>query len=228
MKPLGVVLHVSASTWGDRAEIDLWHRQRGFAEIGYHKVILNGHAKSGSAYDVARDGELQQGRADSKQGAHCKMGGMNSCTFGICSVGEPGKLASGTTPADASLTKKPYLTQRQAQRLVDTVAKLCIQYGWKPKGTFKHPTRGVQIPVITQHSDHDPANKPFCASLHLDAVRDAVERRIAQIKATPGMAAAAGEKAKPVESLAPTGEEYDEEPASDVPPSPKASGPAEG
>ena len=53
-------------------EIDVWHRQKGYDEIGYHIVIrLNG--------------TIEFGRAINKVGAHCK--GHNSYSIGICYVG---------------------------------------------------------------------------------------------------------------------------------------------
>ena len=53
-------------------EIDLWHRQRGFFEIGYHAVIR-------------RDGKIEKGRELDKPGAH--VAGLNSVSLGVCLVG---------------------------------------------------------------------------------------------------------------------------------------------
>lgn len=221
MRPLGVVLHISASTYGDRDEIHAWHQQRGFSSIGYHRVILNGRAKSKSAYDAKRDGELQKGRADAVQGAHCKAKGMNTCTFGICCVGDPGRLPAGATAAEPSLTAKTYLTAKQAKTLVDLVARLCVQYGWDPQGKFSHPGRKEPVEIITQHSDHDPA-KPFCASLNLPALRAAVAKRVGEIRADPSFTASPAAVAFDEVVLfaaSPEGENY-EDPESDVPPEP--------
>lgn len=55
-----------------REEIDRWHRQKGWFEIGYHFVIR-------------RDGELEHGRALDTVGAHAH--GYNSESLGICLVG---------------------------------------------------------------------------------------------------------------------------------------------
>ena len=58
------------------ADIDSWHKQRGFnypgGSIGYHKVIR-------------QSGELEDGRPEHLQGAHCK--GQNKDTLGICIIG---------------------------------------------------------------------------------------------------------------------------------------------
>lgn len=77
-----VILHCSATPdyKGDNkafdligaADIDAWHRERGFDEIGYHYVIR-------------RSGVLEKGRAVLKQGAHCK--GYNADSIGVCYVG---------------------------------------------------------------------------------------------------------------------------------------------
>jgi hypothetical protein len=228
LKPLGVVLHLSASRFGDRAEINAWHKQRGFAEIGYHRVILNGRPKSGSAYDASRDGEVQKGRADRKQGAHCLAKGMNTCTYGICSVGDPGHVPAGADPADESLVKRKYLTRKQSGVLIDMLARLCIQKGWDPRGTFRNPTSGAQVPVITQHSDHDPVNKAFCASLNLEAIRRKVADRVSVLRAqgdrgggfeAVGAGPAPGAEFEAVEEFEPA-PEYEQEigdPESDVP-----------
>lgn len=71
-----IVIHCSASKNGDAritAEvIDRWHRERGFAKIGYHYVI-----------EV--DGELVIGRPEEEIGAH--VAGSNANSIGVCMVG---------------------------------------------------------------------------------------------------------------------------------------------
>ena len=70
-----IIVHSTATPKGMNAtakDIDRWHRQRGFDEIGYHFVIL-------------RNGQIQAGRAIAKVGAHCK--GHNSNTIGVAYVG---------------------------------------------------------------------------------------------------------------------------------------------
>jgi N-acetylmuramoyl-L-alanine amidase len=70
-----VVMHYSA-TYPEQdigaAEIDKWHRDRGFARIGYHWVIR-------------RDGSVEKGRDESHVGAHVR--GMNTGKIGVCVVG---------------------------------------------------------------------------------------------------------------------------------------------
>lgn len=70
-----IVVHCSATppTMNiGRQEIDRWHRQRGFREIGYHYVIR-------------RDGSIEVGRDLDKVGAHVE--GYNAVSYGICLVG---------------------------------------------------------------------------------------------------------------------------------------------
>ncbi len=54
------------------AEIDSWHKERGYDSCGYHYVIR-------------RNGFIEKGRDESQIGAHCK--GKNSNSIGICLVG---------------------------------------------------------------------------------------------------------------------------------------------
>lgn len=67
-------------------EIRAMHKQRGFADVGYHYVIR-------------RDGRVEKGRADNVVGAH--VSGFNSISLGICLVGgvdAKGKPEENFTP----------------------------------------------------------------------------------------------------------------------------------
>lgn len=83
----GIVLHCSDSPSATVAEIDDWHRARGFLRsghwarselkhIGYHFVITNGRG--------GPDGQVHRGREVGETGAHAK--GLNHW-IGICLVG---------------------------------------------------------------------------------------------------------------------------------------------
>lgn len=65
------------------ADIDRWHKAKGWSGIGYHYVIT-------------LDGQVQKGRPEASQGAHCL--GHNAHSIGICYVG--GLAADGHTPKD--------------------------------------------------------------------------------------------------------------------------------
>lgn len=86
MKIKEIIIHCSATPAGrdhTAADIDRWHKARGFRCIGYHYVIR-------------LDGTVEPGRPESEAGAHCL--GHNSFSIGICYIG--GVAADGKTPAD--------------------------------------------------------------------------------------------------------------------------------
>ena len=84
-KPTKIIIHCSDSTWGSVAEIDKWHKARGWDGIGYHKVILNGYVHPEWQCNPLYEGYIEDGRPLTKQGAHCK--GHNSSSIGICLIG---------------------------------------------------------------------------------------------------------------------------------------------
>ena len=71
-----IVIHCSAvrtNQTSSVAQIDTWHRQRGFKlGIGYH-------------YVVRRNGQIEQGRPEWMVGAHCKN--HNKYSIGVCYEG---------------------------------------------------------------------------------------------------------------------------------------------
>ncbi len=79
-----IVLHCSASSFGDVDTITSWHIERGFETIGYHYVILNGYRKN-RKYLEDDNGLLEKGRDIDIAGAHAR--GDNSTSIGICLIG---------------------------------------------------------------------------------------------------------------------------------------------
>lgn len=80
-----IIIHCTATQLGREvsvAEIDRWHKQRGWKGIGYH-------------YLVGLDGTVYHGRPVDRVGAHCR--GHNAHSIGVCYVG--GLDAQGR-PAD--------------------------------------------------------------------------------------------------------------------------------
>jgi len=70
-----IIMHCTATPEGREVSIDeirKWHRQRGFADIGYH-------------YVVHLDGSIEEGRDVDLVGAHCT--GHNTHSIGVCYVG---------------------------------------------------------------------------------------------------------------------------------------------
>lgn len=81
-----IIIHCSATPEGKDytiADIDRWHKERGFNKIGYNYVIY-------------RDGSKHVGRKEDEVGAHCQ--GHNSISIGICYIG--GLAKDGKTPKD--------------------------------------------------------------------------------------------------------------------------------
>lgn len=84
-----IVLHCSASLYGNADIVDKWHRENGWDQIGYHWLVCNCY----STYDewkyrrpnLAYDGLIQKGRSEQFQGAHVK--GHNWETVGVCLIG---------------------------------------------------------------------------------------------------------------------------------------------
>lgn len=91
-----IIIHCTATPYGrdvSATEIDAWHRERGFAGIGYHFV-------------VRLDGTLQVGRPLDKAGAHCK--GHNAHSIGIAYVGG---LDVNGKPADTRTEEQKIVLQ---------------------------------------------------------------------------------------------------------------------
>ncbi len=85
-----LILHCSASQFGDAQLIRSWHLDRGFRDIGYHYVILNCYP--GASHwnskrpDPRSDGLIQAGRPLDKIGAHAR--GFNRDSVGVCLAGD--------------------------------------------------------------------------------------------------------------------------------------------
>ena len=102
-----IILHCTATPEGKDytvAQIDRWHKERGFDCIGYHYVIY-------------RDGSVHKGRSEERQGAHCV--GYNAHSIGVCYIG--GCAADGMTPKDTR-------TAAQRQSLERLVRELLAKY----------------------------------------------------------------------------------------------------
>lgn len=81
-----IIIHCSATREGKDftvADIDKWHKARGWQGIGYHYVIY-------------RDGSVHVGRSEDKIGAHTS--GHNANSIGVCYIG--GVASDGKTPKD--------------------------------------------------------------------------------------------------------------------------------
>lgn len=112
-----IFLHCAATPEGKDftvKDIDTWHRQRGFNEIGYHYVIY-------------RDGTVHEGRKLEKIGAHAT--GHNTYTIGICYIG--GMDKNNKNPKDTR-------TPEQRFALFKLVMELCDKFLLKPDNVYGH------------------------------------------------------------------------------------------
>ena len=102
-----IIIHCSAvrpDQMSSAAQIDTWHRQRGFhLGIGYHYVIR-------------RDGEIEAGRPEYMVGAHCKN--HNAHSIGVC---YEGGLDARGQPADTR-------TEEQKKTLLSLLRALKVDY----------------------------------------------------------------------------------------------------
>lgn len=108
-----IVIHCSATRAGmdvRAADIDKWHKERGFSGIGYNFVV-----------DL--DGRIERGRSLFQDGAHCNTAGLsgksyNKHSIGICYIGG---LDRDGNPADTR-------TVAQKVALDDLVYRLIQEY----------------------------------------------------------------------------------------------------
>ena len=101
-----IVIHCSATPPYrnvSAADIDRWHKQRGWSGIGYHGVIK-------------RDGTFEYGRDIDRAGAHAR--GHNRNSIGVCMIGG---LADDNLPS-------PEYTKAQWTTLNRVIATLECQY----------------------------------------------------------------------------------------------------
>lgn len=112
-RPEKIIVHCSATPEGrdfSAADIDRWHRARGFRKIGYH-------------YVVRLDGTIEIGRAENEIGAHCTQMSMNRRSISICYIGGLAK---------DSLTPKDTRTSSQKTAIRSLISEIRSRYGDLP------------------------------------------------------------------------------------------------
>ena len=110
MKIQKLVVHHSASSSATTKKVDIekWHKQRGFSQIGYHKVI-------------EASGNIVNDRPETIQGAHAK--GANKASLGVCIVGN----FETNTPSTV-----------QINALVKILTKWCKTHNLKAANIYGH------------------------------------------------------------------------------------------
>ena len=111
-----LIIHCAATPEGKDftvADIDRWHKKRGWKGIGYHFVIY-------------RDGSVHEGRPLAQAGAHCV--GHNAESIGICYIGG----------LDGEGKPKDTRTPQQKEALVKLVAELRQKYNISKQHIYGH------------------------------------------------------------------------------------------
>ena len=107
-----IVLHCSATREGQDFSVETiraWHKQRGFRDIGYHYVIQ-------------RNGDIQDGRPVTMQGAHVK--GHNKNSIGICYIGG----VEDSRDYNGNLKPKDTRTHQQMESLESLISSLMAKH----------------------------------------------------------------------------------------------------
>jgi N-acetyl-anhydromuramyl-L-alanine amidase AmpD len=142
-----IVLHCSASPYGNVEIIDKWHKGNGWDGIGYHYLITNAYPTNENwklkQPNLALDGAVHKGRSEQFKGAHVR--GHNWESIGICLIG--GSYGSG---------KMSGFTSRQ----LENVSRLCYDI------KLRYPT----IQGIKGHCEFEGVSKT-CPDLDMDFYR---------------------------------------------------------
>lgn len=160
-----IIVHCSDSLWGDKAEINKWHVERGWPEIGYNWVIYNQYptylSLKASKPVLANDGLLVGGRDmdkdgdfDEEVGAHCV--GYNDNGLGICLVGDLDKRGALS------------FTDAQMETLYAFLIDRCTKYS-------------IPVEHILGHCETAQGKRDgkTCPELETELVRQEVRRRMA-------------------------------------------------
>ncbi len=104
-----LIVHHSASAKSTtKSDIEGWHKERGFTEIGYHMVI-------------GANGKKEDGRSTTKVGAHTK--GANTDSLGVCVTGN---------------FETETLDTKQVEALTEVLIKWCKAYSLKETDIYGH------------------------------------------------------------------------------------------
>ena len=140
-----IIIHHSASNFGDAKTINEWHKQNGWSGIGYHYVIMNGYRtgenfKKGNI-DTNLIGKIEEGRNINEAGSHAK--GHNANSVGVCLIH----------------CDQPY-DEKQLESYRNLVVSLAQIYN-------------VEIKNIIGHYEVEKG-KPLCPSLDMEEERERI------------------------------------------------------
>lgn len=100
-----IIVHCTATPEGRPvtvAQVDAWHKERGFRCIGYH-------------YLVGLDGTVHAGRPEAEMGAHCL--GYNYSSIGVCYVGGLDRVSG--EPKDTRTPQQRAALRQLVDRLLE-------------------------------------------------------------------------------------------------------------
>lgn len=138
MNLINIVIHNSATRGGDVKFLRKIHKDNGWKDVGYHRIVCNG--KPHGEWPAGKDGEVQKGRhldddsvfEEDEVGAHAR--GFNRESIGICVIGN----FEETMP-----------TSKQIKALIALCTHLCRQFGLEASSIIGHrdvPTCNTDCP----------------------------------------------------------------------------------
>lgn len=164
-KPNTIVLHHAESSNCTVEDINRWHKNNGWAGIGYH-------------YFVRKDGSIYKGRPDNAIGAHAK--GHNTNSLGVCAEGRYMTESMPQVQKDSIIELCKYLKNKYG------ISRI---YGHRELMSTDCP--GVNYPL--QDIKNAVLNGQSSASVssvkHDDSVRDktgTVTASVLNVRYTPG------------------------------------------
>lgn len=148
MTPEYIILHTAAHERTDitAADIDQWHRARNFKRLPEYLARRPGQlAHVGYHYVIENDGTLVPCRFEDEPGEHCRAGGMNRKSLGICLTGHGDFQLWTSEQADSlkDLLRDIYSRHR----------RLAIGGSWRLVGHGEVPGAGKTCPgkLINMH-----------------------------------------------------------------------------
>lgn len=127
-----IIVHCSDSPFGSVDEIRAWHQAKGWKDIGYHFVVLNGRVNADLRLP-SLDGSIECGRSldgdafleDNEVGAHTL--GYNESSLGVCLIGMKDPKSGVVT-----------FTIKQFEALKGLLSDLCKHYGVLVENVLGH------------------------------------------------------------------------------------------